>query len=76
MREIFATTNDIAHDIDVIMDKYSKPENCEGIAFDFSLNLLHGQPKLWQIYSFANLEKQKDIVMNLKIDDKGNPINH
>ena len=76
VREVLATSNDIAHDIDIIMSKYGMPELCEGIRFDFSLSLLHGQPKLWQIYTLANLEKQKNIILNLTADDKGEPINH
>ena len=76
VREVFATSNDIAHDIDDIIGKYGMPELCEGISFDFSLSLLHGQPKLWQIYTLANLEKQKDIVLNLKVEENGEPINH
>jgi hypothetical protein len=76
VREVLATSNDIAHDIDIIMGQYGMAEFCEGIHFDFSLSLLHGQPKLWQIYTLANLEKQKNIVLNLTVDDKGEPINH
>ena len=76
VREVLASSNDIAHDIDITMGKYGMPELCEGIQFDFSLTLIHGQPKLWQIYTLANLEKQRNIVLNLKVDDKGEPINH
>ncbi len=76
VREILATNNDIAHDIDYIIEKYGNPEKCDGINFDFSLNLLHGQPKLWQIYTLANLEKQKGLIQNLKVDQKGEPLNH
>ena len=76
VREVLATSNDIANDIDITMGKYGMPELCEGIHFDFSLTLIHGQPKLWQIYTLANLEKQRNIVLNLKVDEKGEPINH
>lgn len=76
VREVLETSNDIAHDIDYIVDKYSHgKEICNGIHFDFSLNLLHGQPKLWQIFSLANLKKQKDLILSLQVNEKGE-INH
>jgi hypothetical protein len=37
--------------------------------------MLHGQPKLWQIYTLANLYKQKDLILSLKINDQGE-LNH
>jgi len=56
VREVLETSNDIALDIDVIVQKYSKDQPlCEGIHFDFSMNMLIGQPKLWQIFTLANL---------------------
>jgi hypothetical protein len=71
-REVLETSNDIALNIDHIMEKYSQDkELCQGINFDFSYNLLHGQPRLWQIYTIANLTKQKDLVLSLKVDEKG-----
>lgn len=58
VREVLETSNDIALDIDHIMDKYSldKPL-CHGLSFDFSMNMLLGQPKLWQIFTLSNLQK-------------------
>jgi hypothetical protein len=58
VREVLETANDIARDIDDIMAMYSpESEHSHGISFDFSLVLLFGQPKLWQIFTLANLEK-------------------
>ncbi len=72
IREVLETSNDIALDIDLIVEKYSSgKEICQGINFDFSLNMLIGQPKLWQIYTLANLQKQKDLILSLKIDEHG-----
>ena len=48
IREVLETSNDIAHDIEHIVEKYSpEKEICHGLHFDFSMNMLHGQPKLW-----------------------------
>lgn len=76
-REVLETSNDIAHHIDEIIEKYAPDQElCQGITFDFSLNLLHGQPRLWQIYTIANLKKQKDLVLSLKANEKGEPTNY
>ena len=76
VREVLETSNDIALDIDHIIEKYAPDQPiCEGLHFDFSMNMLLGQPKLWQIFTLANLHKQKDLILNLKIDDSGKP-NH
>ena len=58
IREVLETANDIALDINHIIDKYSpNSEICQGINFDFSLMYLFGQPQLWQIYTLANFDK-------------------
>ena len=75
-REVLETSNDIALDIDVIVQKYSKDQPlCEGLHFDFSMNMLLGQPKLWQIFTLANLQKQRDLVMDLRANEAGE-LNH
>lgn len=72
IREVLETSNDIAHDIDYIIEKYRPGEAiCEGLEFDFSMNMLIGQPKLWQIFTLANLTKQKDLVLSLQVNDRG-----
>ncbi|TNV76426.1 hypothetical protein FGO68_gene11145 [Halteria grandinella] len=72
IREVLETSNDIALDIDVIVEKYAPGQPItEGIHFDFSMNMLHGQPNLWQIFTLANLQKQKDLILSLKVDDSG-----
>lgn len=76
VREVLETSNDIAQDIDHIVEKYSAgKEICHGLHFDFSMNLLHGQPKLWQIFTLANLAKQKDLILNLEVNERGE-VNH
>lgn len=72
IREVLETANDIALDFEHIVEKYSPDkEICQGLHFDFSMNMLHGQPQLWQIFTLANLQKQKDLILSLKVDDTG-----
>lgn len=72
IREVLETSNDIAQDIEITVAKYKKGEPiCEGIEFDFSMCMLIGQPKLWQVMTIANFAKQQDIVQSVKINERG-----
>ncbi|CDW86509.1 UNKNOWN [Stylonychia lemnae] len=71
-REVLETSNDVSPDIEKIVEKYSPGQSiCEGLNFNFSMVYLYGIPRLWQIYTFSNLEKQKDMIKNLRKDESG-----
>lgn len=76
IREVLETANDIALDANEIIEKYSDLEFTCGIEFDFSMMYLYGEPKLWQIYTFANLHKQKELIASLNINERGEASNH
>jgi len=58
IREVLETSNDIMPNIETSAKKYSPGEAiCEGLNFNFALIYLFGIPRLWQIYTLANLEK-------------------
>lgn len=72
IREVLETACDIALDIEDIMDKYGpNSEQCHGLEFDFSLMYMYGQPQLWQVYTLANFEKQRDILSQVAVDKRG-----
>lgn len=77
VREVLETSNDLSIDIESVIAKYAVGQPiCEGIRFNFALLYLYGIPKLWQVYTLANLAKQKEIILNLKADiDQGGPRN-
>ena len=66
-REVLHTTNDICMNVFELIEKYGegKPEAC-GIVFDFSRLFVYGIPELWQVFTLANVDKQKLIVEKLK----------
>lgn len=66
-REVLHTVCDIAIDPETLMDKFSldKPI-CHGIKFDFSRMYLYGIPDLWQLYTLANVSKQKEVISQLR----------
>lgn len=48
IREVLETSNDVAIDVDELMEKYdTDKEICSGINFDFSYMLMYGRPRLW-----------------------------
>lgn len=65
-REVLHTTNDICMDPFDLVKKYGEgqPEAC-GLVFDFSRLFIYGIPELWQVYTLANVEKQKLIIEKL-----------
>ena len=70
-REVMHTLCDVAMDCEEMMAKYANGnEICHGIKFDFSNMFLYGIPQLWQVFTLANVTKQKEIIMQLK---KTNP---
>lgn len=72
LREVLETSNDISRNINEIIEIYgSSREICEGINFDFSNMFLYGKPELWQIFTLANLSKQKEIIEKLQENDNG-----
>lgn len=77
MREVLETSNDVAIDVDELMEKYdTDKEICCGINFDFSYMLMYGRPRLWQIFTLANLEKQKELIKELVQDERGENVNY
>eukprot|EP00347_Sterkiella_histriomuscorum_P012250 403369316 len=72
VREVLETSNDIQPDVEEIVRKYAPGEAiCEGLNFNFAMIYLYGIPQLWQIYTVANLAKQKDMILSLRKDDNG-----
>lgn len=58
------------------MAKYAAGTDiCEGINFDFSMMYLYGQPCLWQVFTLANLQKQKELILAMKKDEETGKIN-
>mmetsp|Transcript_48850 Transcript_48850/g.35949 ORF Transcript_48850/g.35949 Transcript_48850/m.35949 type:complete len:106 (-) Transcript_48850:261-578(-) len=70
VREVLETSNDIATPVDLLLEIY-KPgsEILHGLHFDFSLMFSYGNPDLWQIFTLANLGKQKELIQQLRAKD-------
>ena len=62
-REVLHTTNDIAMNPEELIKKYGAGAPAShGLTFDFSAMLGYGEPQLWQIYTIANFQKQKNLI--------------
>ena len=58
--------NDLSGPIKKVFDIYSKPENCHGMKFDFSLFHSYGQEASWQMNIVSDLEAAQQAYSCLK----------
>ena len=66
LREIMHTANDIHMDPAELIKKYAPgAEICQGLCFDFSMIHDRGQPNLWSINTFTNLEVVREFYQKL-----------
>ena len=60
--------NDISGPFSRVFDFFSKPENCSGISFDFSLFHSYGTEATWQMDIISDLEMAQKAFSCLKSD--------
>lgn len=72
VRGVLRCSHGVAMESEKLMQKFApdSPDAC-GIKFDFSQMFAYGVPELWQIWTLANVNRQKELLEKINaISDK------